>query len=32
MRKRSFWMMCVLGLVTAVLLASGCINASMGNM
>ncbi len=32
MSKQMFWMMCVSGLVTAALLASGCLSASLGNL
>ena len=32
MMKPMWWAMCLTGLVTAALLASGCIHASMGNM
>ena len=32
MGKRSLGIVCALGLVAALLLASGCISASLGNM
>ena len=32
MSKQSFWIVCVFGLVTAVLFASGCLSADLGNM